>query len=443
MRAMVAFDPLLIRRYDRPAPCYSSYPAASWFDEGYGEADYREWARRSNAARPARPLALYVHLPFCARLCFYCACNRVVTKDRARTAPYLARLYREIARKAELFDPARLVERLHLSGGTPLFLAHAELDALMQTLRAHFRLRDDDRGDYGIEVDPREVRPGTLALLRELGFNHISIGVQDLDPAVQHAVNRIHDEVAIARVLEEARALGFRSTNIDLMCGLPRQRPDVFAQTLARVIALDPDQISLYHYAHLPQLFASQRRIVAADVPSPSEKYDLLVLAHERLTQAGYARIGLDRFARRGDHPDPAGVGADGDLVGLGTGALNRAGESCAQNYKDMTAYSAAIDAGRLPIARGLVLSADDRLRADVITQLGSRLTLDVAATAARYGIDFWSYFAPERAALGPMVRDDLVALSDERVTVLPRGRLLVRSICMVFDRYLSPPPGA
>ena len=439
---MVHFDPLLIRRYDLPGPCYSSsYPTANWFDESYGEGDYRDGVRRSNASQPLRPLALHLQLPFCARLCFYCACNRVVTKNRARAAPYLAWLDREIARKAELFDSARVVERLHWGGGTPLFLAHAQLDALMRVLRAHFHLRDDDRGDYGIEVDPREVLPGTLPLLRELGFNRLSFGVQDLDPEVQRAVNRIHDEAVIARALDEARALGFRSTNIDLMYGLPRQRPDAVAQTLARVIALAPDQVSLYRYAHLPQLFASQRRIVASEVPSPSEKYELLELAIERLTQAGYVHIGMDRFVRAGgaSHGDTSVVDSEGDLVGLGAGALNRAGDSYAQNYKDLTAYSAAIEAGRLPIARGLVLSADDRLRADVITQLGSRLMLDVAATATRYGIDFWDYFARERAALEPMARDGLVEVDDARVTVLPRGRLLARNICMVFDRYLAP----
>lgn len=437
---MIAIDPLLIRRYDRPGPCYSSYPTTNWFHESYGENDYRDDARRSNAP-PTGPLALHLQLPFCARLCFYCACNRVVTKDRARAAPYLAWLHREIGRKAELFDPARVVERLHWGGGTPLFLTHAELDALMQSLRAHFRLRDDDRGAYGIEVDPREVRPGTLPLLRELGFNRLSLGVQDLDPEVQRAVNRIHDEAVIARALDQARALGFHSTNIDLMYGLPRQRPDVFAQTLARVIALAPDRVSLYRYAHLPQLFASQRRIATAEVPSPSEKYDLLGLAIECLTHAGYVHVGMDRFARADGaaHGDTSGVDGDGDLVGLGAGALSRAGDSYAQNYKDLTAYRAAIEAGRLPIARGLVLSTDDRLRADVIAQLGSRMMLDVIATAARYGIDFWDYFARERAALEPMAKDDLLVLDDARVTVLPRGRLLVRNICMVFDRYLAP----
>lgn len=437
---MTQFDPLLIRRYDRPGPCYSTYPTTNWFDESYGEGAYRDDVRRSNAP-PTRPLALHLLLPFCARLCFYCACNRVVTKDRARAAPYLARLHREIARKGELFDPARVVERLHWGGGTPLFLAHAQLDALMRALRAHFRLRDDDRGDYTIEVDPREVRPGTLPLLRELGFNRLSLGVQDLDPEVQRAVNRIHGEAVIARALDQARALGFRSINLDLMCGLPRQRPDAFAQTLARVIALAPAQVSLYHYAHLPQLFASQRRIAAAEVPSPSEKFDLLELAVERLTHAGYVRVGMDRFARAGsgERQDTGVVDSDGDLIGLGVGAVSRAGDSYAQNYKDLTAYSAAIDAGRLPIARGLVLSADDRLRADVITQLRSRLMLNVAATATRYGIDFWDYFARERAVLEPMARDGLVDVDHARMTVLPRGRLLARSICMVFDRYLAP----
>lgn len=453
---MIQFDFSLIHRYDRPGPRYTSYPTANWFHGGYGEADYRERATRSNAVRPMRPLSLYVHLPFCARLCFYCACNKVVTRNRARAAPYLERLQREIVLKAALFDRARVVEQLHWGGGTPTFISHAEMRELMQALRAHFRLREDDRGEYGIEIDPREVRPGTLPLLRELGFNRISIGVQDLDPEVQRAVNRIQSEEQTAAVLNEARSLGFRSINIDLMYGLPRQRPDTFGRTLDRIIALGPDRLSVYNYAHLPQLFKPQRRIDAAGVPSPSEKLNLLQLAIERLTQAGYIYIGMDHFARPDDelaraqrdgslHRNFQGYSTHAacDLIGFGATAINHVGDSFAQNHKTLEMYYDAIDVGRLPIARGLDLDADDRLRADAIMQLSCQLTLDVPVIAARHGIDFWRYFSSERAALAPMVRDGLVEVRDERVTVLPRGRLLVRNICMVFDRYLSAVPTA
>ena len=453
---MIQLDPLLIHRYDRPGPRYTSYPTANWFHEGYGEADYREGATRSNAVRPMRPLSLYVHLPFCARLCFYCACNKVVTKNRGRAAPYLERLQREIALKAALFDRARVVEQLHWGGGTPTFISHAEMRDLMQTIRAQFRLREDDRGEYGIEIDPREVRPGTLPLLRELGFNRMSIGVQDLDPDVQRAVNRIQSEEQTAAVLNEARALGFRSINIDLMYGLPRQRPDTFGRTLERIVALNPDRLSVYNYAHLPQLFKPQRRIDAAGVPSPSEKLDLLQLAIERLTRAGYVYIGMDHFAKPDDelaraqragtlHRNFQGYSTHAacDLIGFGVTAINHVGDSFAQNHKTLEAYDDAIDAGRLPIARGLVLDADDQLRADIIMQLSCHLELDVAAVAARHNIDFWRYFAPERAGLAPMARDGLVEVRPDRITVLPRGRLLVRNICMVFDRYLLAAPAA
>ncbi|MFP5349593.1 MAG: oxygen-independent coproporphyrinogen III oxidase [Gammaproteobacteria bacterium] len=456
MERMIAFDPLLIHRYDRPGPRYTSYPTANWFHEGYGEVDYRAWAARSNAARPARPLSVYVHLPFCARLCFYCACNKIVTKNRSRAAPYLHYLAREIAQKAALFDPARVVEQLHWGGGTPTFISHAEMRELMQALRTHYRLRDDDRGEYGIEIDPREVRPGTLPLLRELGFNRLSIGVQDLDPEVQRAVNRIQSEEQTATVLGEARALGFRSINIDLMYGLPRQRVDTFGRTLERIVALGPDRLSVYNYAHLPQLFKPQRRIDAAGVPSPSEKLDLLQLAIERLTQAGYVYIGMDHFAKPDDelaraqragtlHRNFQGYSTHAacDLVGLGVTAISHVSDSFAQNHKTLEAYYDAIDAGRLPVARGLELDADDRLRADIIMQLSCQLALDIPAIAARHGVDFWRYFASVRAALAPMESDGLIEVRPERITVLPRGRLLVRNVCMAFDRYLSAAPAA
>jgi oxygen-independent coproporphyrinogen-3 oxidase len=449
-----AFDPVLIARYDRPGPRYTSYPTAVQFHPGFGEEQYRAAAARSNAAD--RPLSLYFHLPFCDTVCFYCACNKIVTKNRARAAPYLARLRREIELQAALFDHERTVEQLHWGGGTPTFLSHAEMRSLMDHARRRFRLRDDDRGEYGIEVDPREVREGTLPLLRELGFNRLSLGVQDFDPRVQRAVNRIQSETETLAVLEEARALGFRSINMDLIYGLPLQTVESFGRTLDSIVAAAPDRLSVFNYAHLPRLFKTQRQINVADLPSPREKLDILQIAIERLTAAGYVYIGMDHFARPDDelavaqrdgtlHRNFQGYSthADCDLVALGITAIGQAGDSYSQNAKTLEDYYARLDADRLPIVRGLTLDADDKLRRAVIMQMICRFTLDVAAFEAQHLIDFRRYFARELAALAPMERDGLVEIGAGAIHVRPAGRLLIRNICMVWDRYLAAVPAA
>ena len=442
------FDAALIQRYDRSGPRYTSYPTAAQFRPDFGEAQYREFAARSNAS--ARPLSLYFHLPFCARLCFYCACNKIVTKNRARAAPYLERLHREIVLQGALFDRTRRVEQLHWGGGTPTFLSHDEMRELMRVTRTHFNLHDDDRGEYGIELDPREVGPGTLALLRELGFNRASLGVQDLDPDVQKAVNRIQSEAQTVAVIEEARALGFRSINLDLIYGLPRQSLASFDRTLERVLALRPDRLSIYNYAHLPQLFKPQRRIDVAELPAPRVKLAILGLAIERLTAAGYVYIGMDHFALPTDelataqrdgslHRNFQGYSthADCDLVSMGVTAIGALGSSYSQNQHDLEAYNAALDAGRLPIARGLAPDVDDQLRRAVIVQLICHFRLDFAAFGQRHTLDFKRYFARELAALAPMQQDGLLEVDDEAIRVRPKGRLLIRNICMLWDRYL------
>lgn len=449
------FDPNLLRRYDTAGPRYTSYPTAAQFQAGFGEADYRSFAERSNQ-NGAHPLSLYVHLPFCGRLCFYCACSKIVTKNRARAAPYLERLHREIVLKGALFLRTRRVDQLHWGGGTPAFIHHDEMRKLMQVLRAHFSLRDDDGGEYGIEVDPRELPPGTLALLRELGFNRLSIGVQDLDPTVQRAVNRIQSEAQIAAVLAEARILGFRSINMDLIYGLPHQRVDTFGHTLERIVAMSPDRLSIYNYAHLPQLFKPQRRIEAADLPSSQQKLDILQLAIERLTLAGYAYIGMDHFARPDDelaraqrdgglHRNFQGYSthADCDLVALGITAIGQVGDSYSQNAKTLDDYYAQLDAGRLPIVRGLALDTDDKLRRAVIMQLICHFALDFAEFEARHRIDFRQYFAHELAALASMEKDGLVEVGADAIRVQPAGRLFIRNLCMVWDKYLKAAPVA
>jgi len=445
----LSFDPALLARYDKSGPRYTSYPTAVQFHPGFDEQAYRAQAAATNRGE-GRPLSLYVHLPFCARLCFYCACNKIVTKNRSRAAPYLERLHEEIALQGALFDPARTVDQLHWGGGTPTFIADDEMRALMRATREHFRLRDDDRGEYSIEVDPREVRPGTLALLRELGFNRLSLGVQDFDPKVQAAVNRIQSEEQTLGVLREARALGFRSINMDLIYGLPHQTVASFTRTLETVIAASPDRLSVFNYAHLPELFMPQKRIRAEDLPSPQAKLDILQATIERLTASGYEYIGMDHFARPDDELAVAqrsgslyrnfqgySTHADCDLVGLGITAIGKIGDTYSQNVRTLEEYDARIDAGRLAVFRGIELDADDRLRRDVITGLICHFTLDIPAVERTHGIRFAEYFAPELATLAGMAEDGLVALSPGRIDVLPAGMLLVRNVCMVFDKYL------
>jgi len=450
MQQKLEFDTDLIRRYDTSGPRYTSYPTAVQFTEEFGEDEYREWARRSNEAEGRRPLSLYFHIPFCNTVCFYCACNKVITANRKRAQPYLDRLYQEIRMQAELFDAGRPVEQLHWGGGTPTFISREQMRELMAVTREHFRLLDDDSGEYSIEIDPREADAGTIALLRELGFNRISLGVQDFDPRVQKAVNRIQSEAETRAVLEAARREGFKSTSVDLIYGLPLQSVDSFAETLEKVIDMEPARLSVFNYAHLPEMFKPQRQINAEELPSPDEKLAILGYTIERLTRAGYVYIGMDHFARPDDELAVAqregtlyrnfqgySTHADCDLVGLGATSIGKVGDSYSQNLKVLDDYYARIDEGRLPVFRGTSLSADDLLRRDVITQLICNFTLDFAAIEARHGIVFKEYFARDLEALKPFQDDGLLELDGQGIRVLPRGRLLIRNICMQFDRYL------
>jgi oxygen-independent coproporphyrinogen-3 oxidase len=446
----LTFDPGLIRRYDKSGPRYTSYPTAVQFHANFTEADYRAWAKRTNETLPPRPLSLYFHLPFCDTVCFYCACNKVVTKVRKRAAPYLDRLHREIALQGELFDRTRTVEQLHWGGGTPTFISHEEIEELMTVTRKHFRLRDDDKGEYGIEVDPREVRPETLALLRKNGFNRLSMGVQDFDPTVQKAVNRIQSEAETFSVLTQARALNYRSISMDLIYGLPHQTVASFGRTLEKIINAGPDRLSVFNYAHLPEMFKPQRRIRAEDLPSPQEKLNILQLTIERLTQAGYVYIGMDHFARPDDELAVAqrngtlyrnfqgySTHAECDLIGLGMTAIGMVGDCYAQNQRTLEDYYAALDSGHLPVMRGITLEADDKLRRAIITQLICHFALDLNAIERTYGIRFADYFTTELADLAVMQQDGLLDADANFIRVRPAGKLLIRNICMVFDRYL------
>jgi len=447
----LVFDPELVRRYDRAGPRYTSYPTAVQFHDGFGEAEYRGHCRASNERGPSSPLSLYFHLPFCDTVCFYCACNKVVTKHRDRAAPYLQRLHREIELQAALFDEGRPVDQLHWGGGTPTFISHDEMRALMAQTRRHFALHEDDSGEYSIEIDPREVGEETIALLRELGFNRMSLGVQDFEPQVQKAVNRIQSEEQTLGVLRAARREGFKSISLDLIYGLPHQSVESFARTLERVIAADPDRLSVFNYAHLPELFKPQRRIRAEDLPSPEEKLDILRYSIERLTQAGYVYIGMDHFAKPDDELAVAqregglyrnfqgySTHAECDLVAMGITAIGMIAGSYSQNVRTLEDYYERIDADRLAVFRGIALSEDDRLRRAVITDLICHFRLDTRAVGERFGVDFDDYFAEELGELAAMQADGLVAIEPAVIQVLPAGKLLIRNICMVFDRYLK-----
>ena len=456
MNAVPPFDAELLRRYDRPGPRYTSYPTAPQFDESFGEEQFREYARRSNAEPIPRPLSLYLHIPFCFSPCFYCGCNRVITRDPVRGERYLERLLREIELVAPLFDRDRDVLQLHLGGGTPNFLRPAQLGQLLDSLGRHFHFSRSPERDFSIELDPRYIEEGDIEALAQLGFNRASLGVQDFDPQVQQAVNRIQSVEQTLAVIEACRASGMRSVNVDLIYGLPKQTPEGFSRTLSTVIAARPDRLAIYGYAHLPELFKAQRQIDAADLPDAEARLRLLALAIEQLSAAGYRYIGMDHFALPTDdlaraqeagglHRNFMGytTHADCDLVGLGVSAISHVGDSFSQNYRDLPAWEAAIDAGRLPVWRGMELTADDVLRADVIQRLMCQGEIDIAAIEHRHGIDFREYFASSLQQLQALAADGLVSLEESRIVATSRGRLLLRIIAMCFDRYLQQPRSA
>jgi oxygen-independent coproporphyrinogen-3 oxidase len=449
----VSFDLELIRRYDQSGPRYTSYPTAVEFDESFGPAAYRAACERSNQS--GRPLSLYFHIPFCDTVCFYCACNKIATKDRSLAPPYLERVHRELALQAELFDPSRVVEQLHWGGGTPTFLSHDQMTELMAVTRRLFTLADDDTGEFSIEIDPREADAEGVALLRRLGFNRMSLGVQDFDPKVQAAVNRIQTETETMTVLEAARAEGFRSISIDLIYGLPFQTTESFGRTLERIIAVGPERLSVFNYAHLPERFKPQRRINAAELPPPEVKLDILQSTIERLTSAGYVYIGMDHFARPDDElalAQRAGTlyrnfqgystHADCDLLGIGVTSIGKVDNTYAQNRRGLDEYYADLDAGRLAVFRGIELNRDDLIRRDMITRLICHFELDIPSAESAWGIDFDDYFADALSKLREMAVDGLLELDEQQIRILPRGRLLVRNICMAFDAYLATKTG-
>ena len=449
MQQTTIFDIELIRRYNKAGPRYTSYPTAVQFHNGFDETIYREYAHNSNAT-PLKPLSLYVHVPFCDTVCFYCACNKLATKDRSLAVPYLANLHQEIALQGALFNRERPVTQLHWGGGTPTFLSNKEMRDLMQEITKHFQILNDDSGEYSIEIDPRETGSDTVAFLRELGFNRMSLGVQDFNPAVQKAVNRIQSEEQTFTVLDAARFEGFKSISIDLIYGLPHQSENSFAQTLDKIIAVKPSRLSVFNYAHLPTLFKPQRRINQDELPTPTEKLAILQNTINQLTDAGYIYIGMDHFELPDDELAIAqrrgtlyrnfqgySTHANCDLIGLGSTSIGKVNDSYSQNIKTLDEYYAKIDAQHIPIFRGIGLNADDKLRRAVITQLICNFTLSIPTIVQEYKINFNEYFATELAELKVMQDDGLLEFNEQQIDILPAGRLLARNICMTFDAYL------
>ncbi|HEY5637978.1 MAG TPA: oxygen-independent coproporphyrinogen III oxidase [Burkholderiales bacterium] len=446
--SQLIIDPDLIRRHDVSGPRYTSYPTADRFVEAFGEADCRNWIAKRNIGGITQPLSVYVHLPFCDTLCYYCACNKIITRDHGRSAKYIKTLAREIAQVAALLGEDRAICQLHWGGGTPTFLSREEMQALMDALRAHFVPEDD--WECSIEVDPRRVEAGRMAFLAGLGFNRLSVGVQDFDPAVQQAVHRIQSEAETRRVIDEARDAGFRSVNLDLIYGLPKQTVASFDATLERVLDIAPERIALYNYAHLPTVFMPQRRIQAADLPAPDAKLQILTRAIDTLTRAGYLYIGMDHFARPDDELAVAqrqgrlqrnfqgySTHAESDLLGFGVSAIGRIGPTYYQNVKTLDEYYRRLDEDQLPVWRGLELSQDDLLRRAVIQALACHFRLSIEAIEDAYLIDFRAYFATEMSDLEGLRDAGLVDLQPDWIVVTPRGRLMVRTVCMVFDHYL------
>ena len=448
---MSVITPELLTRFDVPGPRYTSYPTADRFVEAFAEADYVQALaqRQSGVVGKQTPLSLYVHIPFCESLCYYCACNKIITKHKERSADYLRYLSKELELHTRHLGRGQSVSQLHLGGGTPTFMSDDELRQLMSMLRQHFEFVPG--GEYSVEVDPRTVDEGRLAVLAELGFNRLSFGVQDFDPAVQKAVHRIQPADQVFQLVDAARLLGFESINVDLIYGLPLQTPESFDRTLAQINSLRPDRIALYAYAHLPERFKPQRRIHAQELPSGGDKVAMLSRSLDALTDAGYVYIGMDHFALPQDalavakrqgrlHRNFQGYStqADCDLIALGVSSIGRVGASYSQNAKTMEEYCDLLDQGHFPVVRGLTLTRDDLIRRSVIMALMCQGHLEFEAINLAWLIDFQTLFSKELAQLESMQSQGLVQLSNTGIQVTPMGWFFVRGVAMVFDRYLQ-----
>ncbi len=447
----VEFDAGLISRLSQSGPRYTSYPTADRFSDRFAYRDYLQAVTHAHSRGGRQPLSLYLHIPFCDTVCYYCGCNKIVTKNREKAVTYLGYLKREIEMQGKLFAGFNHVEQLHFGGGTPTYLSDAQMDDLMQHIHRWFDLADDEKGEYSIEVDPRSVTAERIHQLRKQGFNRISLGVQDFDIEVQKAVNRIQPEEKTLEVIQAARDAGFRSVSIDLIYGLPKQNVISMSQTLTKVIAANPDRIAVYHYAHLPHLFKPQRRIHEADLPSSDAKLDMLALCIRRLNEAGYVYIGMDHFAKPDDelaiaqrqgrlHRNFQGYSthADADLIACGVSAIGSVGMCYSQNVKTLDAYYDKLDQGELPVVRGYQLNMDDVLRRFIIQMLMCNFELSIHSLEQAYPITFKAYFEQELEKLAELAELGLLTLDDEWISITLKGRLLIRNVCMVFDRHLQ-----
>ncbi|OSI11752.1 oxygen-independent coproporphyrinogen III oxidase [Neisseria canis] len=447
-QALPEFDRRLIASLPASGPRYTSYPTADRFDSSCGEAEYLSAlaGRQNKAADPA--LSLYIHIPFCNTICYYCGCNKIITKDTSRADAYIGYLEREMALLSPHLKGSRKLAQLHFGGGTPTFLSDGQIERVFSMIRKYFTLMP--AGEYSIEIDPRKVSRDTVRHLGRLGFNRMSVGIQDFDPKVQQAVNRVQTEAETREVIEAAREAGFKSVSVDLIYGLPYQSPDSIKSTLETVLSLDPDRLALYHYAHLPHIFKPQRRIDTASVPSSEEKLDILQYAVQTLTSRGYEFIGMDHFAKPSDELTIAlhegrlqrnfqgySTHADCDLVAIGVSSIGKIGNMYAQNEKDIEAYYAALDAGRLPVMRGYRLNQDDILRRRIIQDLMCRFSLEFSDYEGQFGIRFGEYFQQELQDLEQMAQLGLLDFDAHSLTVSPKGRFLIRNIAMIFDYHL------
>ena len=445
-----SFPSELITKYGLAGPRYTSYPTALQFHEGYDAEAYRRHVRSSNDDLIPRPLSLYVHLPFCKELCYYCACNKKVTRNTQLAAVYLQHLQKEIEMQGKLFDRDRQVIQLHFGGGTPTYYDDSQLGQIVEQLSANFLLSRSDSREFSIEIDPRTVDEDRVAHLADIGFNRVSMGIQDFDPAVQKAVNRVQDEAKTLRLIEAARESGFNSVSVDLIYGLPLQTAKSFEKTIDSVLTVRPDRLSVYNYAHLPHLFRAQRMISSEEVPAPEVRLQLLASTISKLVDAGYVYIGMDHFALPDDELSIAmeegtlqrnfqgySTCRETDLVGMGVSAIGKVGNSFVQNLKDIRDWQAVIESNDLPVWRGLSLSGEDRLRRGVISAIMCQGFVRFGEFERKFGIDFNNHFALELASLKPLEGDGLIELSEDTIEVTPTGLLLLRVIAMKFDEYL------
>ena len=441
----------LIRKFDTLGPRYTSFPTADRFHTGFTEQSYHGYLEQRAGSASNPPLSIYVHLPFCESLCYFCACNKIITREHDRVPEYLRYLDKEMALVAARLGPDRTTVQLHLGGGTPTFFSADELGQLMAMLRKHFTFTPD--AELGVEIDPRTVSADTMAMLAGLGFNRNSFGVQDFDPAVQQAVNRIQPLEMVEKAVTQSRQSGFESVNADLIYGLPKQTLESFGRTLDSLIRLAPDRIALYNYAHLPQRFKAQRLIVASDLPSAEERLQIFLMSMRRLLDAGYVYIGLDHFSKPDDELNKARLNkslhrnfqgyttrSECDLIGFGVSAISKVGHSYSQSVRTVNAYYEHLDAGRLPLEKGYALSQDDVLRRDIIMTLMCSAPVEFDTFNRQYGIDFHSYFASELARLQPYEEAGLITLEPSAIRVTAKGRMFVRASGMVFDKYLGQP---